>query len=77
MRDFVDTVYGWDDVFQEEPVLCAGLVRAGLEQQRRALRLMVNDLKFEWPEAGVLRLGFSLQSGSYATTVLRECFDFS
>jgi tRNA pseudouridine13 synthase len=47
---------------------------AGMEQERRALRLTVRCL--EWsrePEAVVLR--FRLMRGSFATTVLREVFD--
>jgi tRNA pseudouridine13 synthase len=47
---------------------------AGMEQERRSLRLPVRSL--EWsrePEAVVLR--FRLTRGSFATTVLREIFD--
>ena len=53
----------------------AGLVaEAGMEQERRSLRLAVRGL--EWsrePDAVVLR--FRLTRGSFATTVLREIFD--
>jgi len=52
---------------------CAGLEKAGMEQERRALRLPVEDLS--WiidAEQGVLTLSFQLDAGSYATTVLRE-----
>ncbi|MEA3180756.1 MAG: tRNA pseudouridine13 synthase [Gammaproteobacteria bacterium] len=47
---------------------------AGMEQERRSLRLAVRNL--EWsrePDAVVLR--FRLAKGSFATTVLREIFD--
>jgi tRNA pseudouridine13 synthase len=47
---------------------------AGMEQERRSLRLAVRNL--EWsrePDAVVLR--FRLTRGSFATTVLREIFD--
>jgi tRNA(Glu) U13 pseudouridine synthase TruD len=47
---------------------------AGMEQERRSLRLAVRSL--EWsrePDAVVLR--FRLTRGSFATTVLREIFD--
>jgi tRNA pseudouridine13 synthase len=54
--------------------LCDGLVKAGLEQERRALRLRVADLQHEWAEAGVLRLSFALPPGAYATTVIAEIF---
>ena len=61
-------------ILSDEPVLCTGLERAGMEQQRRALRLMIDNLQFEWQGPDVLRLELSLQSGTYATSVLRECF---
>ncbi len=55
------------------PVLCRGLEKAGLDQARRALRLVVPDLESELDTAAAtLILDFSLPPGSYATTVLRE-----
>lgn len=59
---------------KSESALCEGLERAGLEQQRRALRLRVQELYFDWLARDVLQLSFSLESGAYATSVLRECF---
>ena len=52
--------------------LCAGLEKAGLKQERRAQRVRVADLKWEWLEADALRLEFSLPPGAYATSVLAE-----
>ncbi len=52
--------------------LRAGLERAGLEQERRALRLRPQALAFDWPEPRSLRLTFGLPAGCYATTVLAE-----
>ena len=49
-----------------------GLERAGMDQERRALRLRPEGLDFDWPEPDVLRLRFSLPAGCYATTVLAE-----
>jgi tRNA pseudouridine13 synthase len=50
---------------------CQGLEKAGLKQERRALRLNVMD--FQWClESGDLTLGFYLPAGTYATSVLRE-----
>jgi tRNA pseudouridine13 synthase len=49
-----------------------GLVRAGLKQERRALRIAVPDLAREWPGAGALRLAFTLPAGAYATVLLQE-----
>jgi tRNA pseudouridine13 synthase len=52
-----------------------GLEAAGLRQERRALRLPVPDLRWQWPEPDTLVLEFSLPPGSYATSVLRELVD--
>ena len=52
--------------------LRAGLERAGLEQQRRALRLLPQALGFDWIEPRSLQLRFGLPAGCYATTVLAE-----
>lgn len=49
-----------------------GLVAAGLRQERRALRLAVEDLHWSWPTPDSLVLEFSLPAGGYATSVLRE-----
>ncbi|NNM50819.1 MAG: tRNA pseudouridine(13) synthase TruD [Pseudomonadales bacterium] len=46
-----------------------------VDQQRRSLRLRLQDLRCSW-EGGDLRMDFALQSGSYATAVLRELVDF-
>ena len=51
---------------------CNGLERAGLEQERRALRVRVEDLRWEWESDQSLCLAFTLNAGSYATVVVRE-----
>jgi tRNA pseudouridine13 synthase len=51
---------------------CEGLELAGLTQDRRALRLGVPELEWQWENAGKLVLTFSLPAGAYATSVLRE-----
>ena len=53
-------------------VWCRALERFGLEQERRALRVRVQDLEFDRPEPDTLELRFTLSPGSYATVVLRE-----
>lgn len=63
------------EILSAEKRLCEGLEKQGLKQQRRALRVLVPDLSYEWLEPDTLRMCFSLSSGSYATAVLRECFD--
>lgn len=54
---------------------CAGLERAGLEQDRRALRVAVRDLVYHWESEDSVILEFALPAGSYATSVLREAID--
>ncbi len=54
------------------PVLSAGLEKHGLKQERRALRLMVNELDYRWLSTDVLELSFRLKPGAYATSVLQE-----
>jgi tRNA pseudouridine13 synthase len=49
-----------------------GLERAGLEQERRALRVQAGGLAWEWLDASSLRLAFALPPGSYATAVLAQ-----
>ena len=56
----------------EHADLAQGLERAGLEQERRALRLFPQDLSVQWLEAQTLQLSFVLAPGSYATVLLRE-----
>ena len=51
--------------------LRAGLERAGLKQERRALRLRPDGLEWAWLD-DALELRFGLPPGCYATTVLRE-----
>jgi tRNA pseudouridine13 synthase len=53
-------------------ILRAGLEAAGLKQERRALRLVAEGLVWQWQEDSVLRLGFSLPPGCYATALLQE-----
>lgn len=52
--------------------LVQGLSAAHMEQDRRALRLLVHNLKWRWLDAGMLELAFDLPAGSYATVVVRE-----
>lgn len=61
-----------DEALQDEVLFKNGLEKAGLEQERRALRLAVTDLRWQWLSDTSLRLQFVLPKGSYATAVLRE-----
>lgn len=61
-----------DQVLSHYPVLKAGLECFGLRQQRRATRLIAENLEFEWLATDQLKLTFRLDRGSFATVVLRE-----
>ena len=54
-----------------------GLEKAGLDHERRALRVSVKDLTCDHLASGDTRMSFSLPPGAYATTVLRELVRFS
>ena len=57
--------------------LCEGLESKGLKQERKALRLVVNDLNYEWLEdQKSVNLIFSLPAGAFATSVLAELGEF-
>jgi tRNA pseudouridine13 synthase len=59
-----------------EPELARGLAAAGLRQERRALRLLAQELRATWLDATTLRLEFALPAGSFATALLRELVDY-
>lgn len=60
-----------------------GLPRFGLKQERRRIRLVVDNPELEVmpinsmsDKSVCVKIGFTLSSGSYATTVLRELIDY-
>ncbi|TVQ32953.1 MAG: tRNA pseudouridine(13) synthase TruD [Wenzhouxiangella sp.] len=56
-----------------EPDLVQGLHKFRLQAQRRALRMRIKDLTWQYtPDHKQLHLNFNLGQGSYATSVLRE-----
>lgn len=59
-------------VLAAHPVWQQGLEQWGLRQDRRALRVLPQEVRWQWLEQDVLQLGFSLPAGSYATMVVRE-----
>jgi tRNA pseudouridine13 synthase len=68
-------------VFELESAVASGLTpacelveAAGMEQERRSLRLAVRELRWQ-RENGDVTLRFRLGRGSFATTVMREIFD--
>ena len=58
-------------VLVSELALTEGLARFGMQQQRRALRVVPADMSWRI-ENNRLSLSFSLPAGSFATAVLRE-----
>lgn len=55
---------------------CELTAAAGMDQERRALRLAVRDLTYtREPDTNSLVISFRLTRGSFATTVLRELID--
>ena len=63
-------------VLESFPEWVTGLEELGLKQDRRALRIMPEDVQWQWLDSDSehkrLKVSFSLPSGSYATMVLRE-----
>ena len=57
---------------QRFPVLAAGLEKQGMNQERRATRMLLPDLFWHWLDDSTLVLRFNLASGYFATSVLRE-----
>ncbi len=63
-------------VLNDYALLVQGLCEQKVEAARRALRLAVGNMVWHWPSEGELLLDFSLAKGCYATTVLREIFNW-
>ncbi|MGV6808827.1 MAG: tRNA pseudouridine(13) synthase TruD [bacterium] len=59
-------------IAQQYSLLARGLEQQSLTQDRRAIRLMLNDLQHSWQSPQQLRLRFSLPAGAFATAVLKE-----
>ncbi|WP_263264059.1 tRNA pseudouridine(13) synthase TruD [Pseudomonas sp. RIT-PI-S] len=58
-----------------EVTLCRWLSEAGLDHERRILRLPIRSLSWHYPEPDILQLDFILPTGCFATAVVRELFD--
>jgi tRNA pseudouridine13 synthase len=59
-------------VIDKHQLLAQGLVANAVDRDRRALRANVQDLQWRFVDGETLELDFTLPSGSYATSVLRE-----
>ncbi|HGM5581580.1 TPA: tRNA pseudouridine(13) synthase TruD [Pseudomonas putida] len=60
---------------ERHPALCQWLGRAGLDHERRILRLPIGRLTWHYPEPDILQLEFVLPAGCFATVVVRELVD--
>lgn len=68
------------DVLRDWEPLCHALEYSGLNQERRDLLVMPNQLKWDWSKQGgntSLMLSFGLPPGSYATSLIRELGEFA
>lgn len=59
-------------IIETNKTLAEGLIKAGLEIERRALRAQAENLSWQFKTENQLSLCFSLPAGSYATALLRE-----
>lgn len=62
-------------VIDSYPQLAEGLIACGVDKDRRALRVTVEDLHWQFVSDTQLELCFTLPAGSYATSVLREIIE--
>ncbi|MGY2202844.1 tRNA pseudouridine(13) synthase TruD [Pseudomonas gingeri] len=62
-------------VAAREADLCQWLVKAGMEHERRILRLPIGGLTWHYPEPDILQLEFVLPAGCFATVLVRELVD--
>ncbi|GFM52252.1 tRNA pseudouridine(13) synthase TruD [Pseudomonas capsici] len=59
----------------EQIALCEWLIKAGMEHERRILRLPIGRLTWHYPEPDILQLEFVLPPGCFATVLVRELVD--
>jgi tRNA pseudouridine13 synthase len=70
-----DTLNIEQAIIDTYPELAQGLIACAVDKDRRALRVNVQDLSWEFVNDTTLELGFTLPAGSYATSVLREIIE--
>jgi tRNA pseudouridine13 synthase len=70
-----DTLSIEQGIIDTYPQLAQGLIACNVDKDRRALRVNVQDLCWQFVNDRVLELCFTLPAGSYATAVLREIID--
>jgi len=60
---------------EETPAFMQSLEKAGMKQERRAMRLLPVNMQWQFSADNCLDVSFELTKGSYATVVLRELGD--
>ncbi|MBL4607672.1 MAG: tRNA pseudouridine(13) synthase TruD [Pseudomonadales bacterium] len=67
------------EILEDFQPICQALEEKDLSMQRRSLRMVVNDLHwdFSYQEKEALTLSFSLRRGGFATAVLKELVNVS
>jgi len=63
------------EIVENNQALANGLIKFDLTSDRRALRVLVSDLQWQFEDDTTLLLSFSLPAGSYATALIRELVD--
>lgn len=62
-------------IAEETPAFMQSLEKAGMKQERRAMRLLPVNMQWQHQAGNCLVVSFELTKGSYATAVLRELGD--
>jgi tRNA pseudouridine13 synthase len=62
-------------VIENNSELAQGLIANKVEKARRALRVNVENLEWQFKDNTTLQLSFTLPAGCYATSLLREIID--
>lgn len=63
-------------VLEPHQTWCCALAKLGLQQDRRAMRVIPQQMQWHWLDAQQLQVSFTLPAGSYATVVVREFLEF-
>lgn len=62
-------------IAKQNPLFINGLTHLGIKASRRALRMLVSDLAWQWTDDDTLVLDFVLPTGGFATSVLHDLVD--
>lgn len=60
------------DCARQHAVIKKGLEKIRANTERRAIRVLPQNLNYDWVDKNTLKLQFDLPKGSYATSVIRE-----